>query len=430
MSAKGNPKFSCPTVLSHSDSDSCMDSDSREELFDSSLKSVNVFVNTELPVGPSCNPKEEEMDFLHFYGEMEDDDFQRMMSVDDLSYSIAFSDEVFDNGEWHTYAGLETCNLIKSKRHGKESLGKGIQSKPAKGISGNSKLTYLSGDDTKLGTDHTKADVYESSNNVSVSSSISENQMQSDSDLEDDLFSLAEDNEICSDSDDGSYFLADESLEEVLDASFKSSPCTLVSSQENNSLTDLDPGTVQRSSEVPDPWDKGKDVDLASCCVFDEMPLETCDDEKSSRPIEFVSSSADDIDYATEFLKGYSTLKQLLSADLPDDCNDANSIWSILTDKLLYCQSDTSDRVRYFSYDSLKAKSAKQRFFDAALNNEPYSNKAYLDSCNIEYCNDKDLYRDQLYDAVPIPMKNPKTKTLNTAEATASKNVPTKKLFP
>ena len=77
--------------------------------------------------------------------------------------------------------------------------------------------------------------MYESSNNVSVSSSISENQMQSDSDLEDDLFSLAEDIEICSDSDDGSYFLADESLEEVLDASFKSSPCTVVSSQENNS---------------------------------------------------------------------------------------------------------------------------------------------------------------------------------------------------
>ena len=120
----------------------------------------------------------------------------------------------------------------------------------------------------------------------------------------------------------------------------------------------------------------------------------------------------------------------MLSADLPDDCNDANSIWSILTDKLLYCQSDTADSVGYFSYDSLKAKSAKQRFFDAALNNEPYSNKAYLDSCNIEYCNGKDLYRYQLYDAVPIPMKNPKTKTLNTAEATASKDVPTKKLFP
>ena len=134
-------------------------------------------------------------------------------------------------------------------------------------------MTYLSGDDTKLGTDHTKADVYESSNDMSVSSSISENQIQSDSDLEDDLFSLAEDNEICSDSDDGPYFSADESLEEVLDASSKSSPCTVVSSKENNSLTDLDPGTAQRSS------DKWEDVDLASCCVFDEMPLGTCNNE-------------------------------------------------------------------------------------------------------------------------------------------------------
>ena len=168
----------------------------------------------------SSSPKEEEKNFLHFYGEMDDDDFHKMMSVDDLTYSIAFSDEVFDNGEWHTYTCLETCNVIKPTRHGKETLGKGVQSNPAKGVSGNSNLTCLSGDDTKLGTDHTKADVYESSNNVSVSSSISENQMQSDSDLEDDLFSLAEDNDICSDSDDGSYFLADERLEEVLDASF------------------------------------------------------------------------------------------------------------------------------------------------------------------------------------------------------------------
>ena len=369
MSTKGNPNFSCPAILSHSDSDSCLDSDSREELFDSSLNPVNVSVNTELPMDVSSSPKEEEKNFLHFYGEMDDDDFHKMMSVDDLAYSIAFSDEVFDNGEWHTYAGLETCNVIKPTRHGKEALGKGVQSNPEQGVSGNSNLTYLSGDDTKLGTEHTKADVYESSNNMSVSSSISENQIQSDSDLEDDLFSLAEDNDICSGSDDGSYFLADESLEEVLDASFKSSPCTVVSSQENNSLTDLDAGTAQRSSEVPDPWDKWEDVDLASCCVFDEMPLKTCDDEKSFRPIDFAGSSADDIDYATEFLRGYSNLKRLLSADLLDDCNDANSIWSILTDKLLYCQSDTSDSVRYFSFDSLKAKSAKQRFFDAALNN-------------------------------------------------------------
>ena len=95
MCAKGNPNFSSPTILSHSDSDSCVesDSDSREELFDSSLNTVNVSVNTELPIDFSYDPKEEEFDFLHFYGQMNDDDFHRMMSVDDLTYSIAFSDE-------------------------------------------------------------------------------------------------------------------------------------------------------------------------------------------------------------------------------------------------------------------------------------------------------------------------------------------------
>ena len=151
-------------------------------------------------------PKEEEFDFLYFYGEMDDDDFHRMMSVDDLTYSIAFSDEVFDNGQRHTYAGMETCNVIKPTRHGKEALGKSIQSTTEKGDYKNDNLTYLSRDDTKLGTDHTIADVYESSNDISVSSSISENKIEFDSDLEDDLFSLAEDNRICSDSDDGAYF--------------------------------------------------------------------------------------------------------------------------------------------------------------------------------------------------------------------------------
>ena len=79
-----------------------------------------------------------------------------------------------------------------------------------------------------------------------------------------------------------------------------------------------------------------------------------------------------------------------------------------------------------FSYDSLKTESAKQRFFDAALNNEPCSSTSYIDICNIA-----ELYRDQLYDAVSIPKKNQKKKTLNTAEATASSNIPTgKKIFP
>ena len=179
MCTKSNPNVSCPTILFHSDSDFCQesDSDSREGLFDSSINTVNVCVNTELPMGFSYGPREEEFDFHHFYGEMDDDDFHRMMSVDDLTYSIAFSDEVFDNGEWHTYAGLETCNVIKLTRHGKEPLGKSIQSTTEKGDSSNDNLTYLSGAYTKLGTDHTKADVYESSNDMSVGSSISENQI-------------------------------------------------------------------------------------------------------------------------------------------------------------------------------------------------------------------------------------------------------------
>ena len=319
MCTKGNPNFSCPTILSHSDNDSCLGSSpltySREELFDSSLNNVNVSVNTELPMDFSYGPKEEEFDFLHLYGEMNDDDFHRMMSVDDLTYSIAFSDEVFDNGEWHTYAGLETCSVMKSTRHGKELLEKSIQSATEKGDSGNDGLTYLSGDDTKLGTDHTKADVYESSNDILVGSSISEDQIHSDKDLEDDLFSLAEDNEIFSDSHDGAYISTGESIEWVLDASFKSTFCTVVSSQEKHSLTDLDPSTVLRSSKVPGPSDKWEDVDLASCCVFNDLPLEPCDKEVIlSNPIGFVGSSTDDIYYAKDFLRRHSTLKQLLSA--------------------------------------------------------------------------------------------------------------------
>ena len=192
-------------------------------------------------------------------------------------------------------------------------------------------------------------------------------------------------------------------------------------------LTELDLSTVLRSSEVPDPRDKWEDVDHASCCVFNDLPHKPCDKEVMfSRPIGFAGSSTDEIDYAKEFLRRHSTLKQLLSADLPDDCNDANSIWSILTDKLLYCKSDTSDSVKYFSYDFLKTKSAKQRFFGAALNNGPCSSTSYIESCNIA-----ELYRDQLYDAVPIPNKNQKKKTLNIAEATASSNIPTgKTIFP
>ena len=391
MCAKGNPKFSCPTILSHSDDESLgSESDSREELFDSSLDTVNVSVNTELPKNGS---EEEEFDFLHLYEELSDCDFHRMMSVDDFTYSTAFSNEVFDNGEWYTYAGLETCNIMKYARHGKELLSKSIQS-TIQGDPGIDNLTCLSGDDTKLGTDHTKADVYESSNDMSESKSINENQNESDSDLEDDFFSVPEKIEIFSESDDGELFLAEESIEGTLDTSFKSIPCTVVSYQDNLGLNDLDPSTVVRSSEVPDLSDKWEDVDLSSLCIFNELPLEPCDNEVMiSRPIGFDSSSTDAIDYAKDFLRR-------LSAKSPDDCDDANSIWSILTDKLLYCQSDTSDSVRHFSYDSLKAESAKQRFFNAALSNEPSLSTSYIDSCNMA-----ELYRDQLYDTVPKPNK-------------------------
>ena len=106
----------------------------------------------------SHGSEEEEFDFLHLYEELSDYDFHRMMSVDDFTYSTAFSNEVFDNGEWYTYAGLETCNIMKSTRH--RLLSKSIQSTTTQGDSGIDNLTCLSGDDTKLGTDHTKADVY------------------------------------------------------------------------------------------------------------------------------------------------------------------------------------------------------------------------------------------------------------------------------
>ena len=174
-----------------------------------------------------------------------------MITVDDLTYSTLYSDEVFDNGEWHTYAGLESC-VMRSTRHGNELLGMSIQSTTEKGKSVIYNVAYLSGDDT-AGTGHTQ--VYEFSNGMFVSNSISEDQGESDGDLKDGFFS---DNEIYSDSDDGDYFLTDESLEGTLDSSFKSFPCTVVSSQV---VSELDPGTDLLSSGVPDPSDNWEEND-------------------------------------------------------------------------------------------------------------------------------------------------------------------------
>ena len=269
--------------------------------------------------------------------------------------------------------------------------------------------------DATGGTGHTQ--VYESSDNMLVSISISENQNESDMNLEDDIFS---DDEIYSDTDDGDYCLTDESLEGILDfGTFKRCPCTVVLSQGKHSLTELDPSAVLRSSEVPNPSDKWEDVDLGCFCVFDEMPLEFFDqDVMFSSPVGFFGSSIDIVDYVEDILRRYSSLEHLLFAKSPD-CDDAASFCSILTDKLQYCQSDTPNSVRHFSYDSLKAMKAKQRFFDAAFNNEPYINSTCINNCKAI-----NATKHQLFDATNsnIPNKN----VSNIAEATAVSNIPSK----
>ena len=268
MSANGNPRSSCPTILSHSNSKSlgtCTKTDSREKLFDSSLKTINVSVNTKIPVDLSYGPRKRVKDYLHFHGEMDYDDTYSIMNVDgvdDLIYSTLFNDEVIDNGERHAglYScdtGLETCVDLKPTRHGNELLEKSIQSATERGDSGIANIIYLSGDDTG-GIGHTQ--VYESSNNMLDSKSISENQSESDMDLVEDISS---DDKIYSDTDDGEYFLAVESLEDTLDFRPSTSvPCTVASSQIQCSLTDLDASADFKSSEVPDPSDKWEDDDF------------------------------------------------------------------------------------------------------------------------------------------------------------------------
>ena len=92
-------------------------------------------------------------------------------------------------------------------------------------------------------------------------------------------------------------------------------------------MTDLDPGTALRSSEVPDPWDKWEDVDLASFCVFDEMPMEIYDQNAvHSNPVGFVSSSIDIVDYVEDILRRHSSLELSLFAKSPD-CDDAATFY-------------------------------------------------------------------------------------------------------
>ena len=349
-----------------------------------------------------------------------DDDTSSTMSVDDLTYSTLFNDEVVDNGERHAGlnscdTGLETCDELKPTRHGNELLNNSIQSATERGDSGIDKIAYLPGDDTG-GTGHTQ--VYESRENMLDSKSISENQSESDMDLIEDISS---DDEIYSDTGDGEYFSAVESLEETLEIEpfSTSGPCTVVSFQDKHSLTDLDPGTTLRSSEVPDPWDKWEDVDLVSFCVFDEMPMEIYDQNAvHSSPVGFVSSSIDIVDYVEDILRKHSSLELSLFAKSPD-CDDAAYFCSILTDKLQYCQSDTSDSVRHFSNDSFKAMNAKQRFFDAAFNNEPCIGSTCVNSCKAH-----SVTNHQLIDAPNSNILN--KNVLNIAEATAVSNIPSK----
>ena len=84
-------------------------SDSREKLFDSSLKTVNVSVNTELSMNSSSNSKKEVNDYFHFYGDRDDDVFHKVISVDNLEYSTSYNDEDGDNGKRH--AGLKPCEM-------------------------------------------------------------------------------------------------------------------------------------------------------------------------------------------------------------------------------------------------------------------------------------------------------------------------------
>ena len=113
------------------------------------------------------------------------------------------------------------------------------------------------------------------------------------------------------------------------------------------------------------------------------MPMEIYDQNAvHSSPVGFVSSSVDIIDYVKDILRRHSSLELSLFAKSPD-CDDAATFCSILTDKLQYCQSDTFDSVRYFSNDSFKAMNAKQRFFDAAFNNEPCIGSKCINSCNV-----------------------------------------------
>ena len=129
---------------------------------------------------------------------------------------------------------------------------------------------------------------------------------------------ISSDDEIYSDTDDGEYFSAVESLEETLELELlsTSAPCTVVSSQIQCGLTDLDPSADFKSSEVPDQNDKWEDDDF-DYCVFDELPLVIYDQNAvHSNPVGFVSSSIDIVDYVEDILRRHSSLEHFLQSHL------------------------------------------------------------------------------------------------------------------
>ena len=137
-----------------------------------------------------------------------------------------------------------------------------------------------------------------------------------------------------------------------------------------------------------------------------------------SSPVGFVSFSIDIVDYVEDILRRHSSLELSLFAKSPD-CDDSATFCSILADKLQYCQSGTSDSVRYFSNDSFKAMNAKQIFFDAAFNNESCIGSKCINSCNAD-----SVPKHQLTDAINSNIQN--KNVLNIAEATAVRNTPSK----
>ena len=101
-------------------------------------------------------------DLFPNFADMADDDFHRLMSVHDATYSDLFSDEVFENSDWSKYYDFEYLKM--SYGEGLECSDEGIQSASnlkysgtvELDLSGSDDLVWVSTEDTSnYGTDHT-----------------------------------------------------------------------------------------------------------------------------------------------------------------------------------------------------------------------------------------------------------------------------------